>query len=225
MKITFYGHSTFGIEISGKLIIIDPFISGNPLASHIDINALQPDYILISHAHQDHVLDVEWLAKQSDALIISNFEIVSHYESKGFKGMSLNHGGTVGFDRFSVKYVKAVHSSSFADGTYGGEPGGFVISSKEKSLYYAGDTALTYDMKLIPLYAALDAVILPVGDIFTMGYEDAAMASDFVECPKVIGCHFNTFPPIQIDTEIAKDYFSALNKELVLLEIGTCLEI
>ena len=225
MKITFYGHSTFGIEISGKLILIDPFISGNPLAGHIDINALQPDYIFVSHAHQDHVLDVEWLVKQSDALIVSNYEIVNHFESKGFKGHSLNHGGSFTVEEFSVKYVKAVHSSSFADGSYGGEPGGFVISSKKKSIYYAGDTALSYDMKLIPLYAALDAVILPIGDTFTMGYEDAAMASDFVECPKVIGCHFNTFPPIQINSSDAVQYFSALEKELILLDIGKSITI
>jgi len=225
MKITFYGHATFGIEINGKHLLIDPFISGNPLASHIDLNKLKADYILLTHAHQDHVLDVEVIAERTGAIIISNYEIVLYYQAKNLKGFAINHGGTFKTDSFSVKYVNAIHTSSFADGTYGGEPGGFVISSEEKALYVAGDTALTFDMKLIPMQTKLDAIILPIGDTFTMGVEDAILASDFVACNTVLGCHFNTFPPIEIDTEKAIRSFASKEKELILLEIGESIDI
>jgi len=225
MKITFYGHATFGIEINGKHLLIDPFISGNPLASGIDVSQLKADYILLTHAHQDHVLDVELIAERTGAVIISNYEIVLYYQAKNLKGFAMNHGGTFKTGSFSVKYVNAIHTSSFADGTYGGEPGGFVISSKEKSLYVAGDTALTFDMKLIPMQTTLNAVILPIGDTFTMGIEDAILASDFVACNTVLGCHFNTFPPIEIDTEKAIRSFASKEKELILLEIGESIDI
>lgn len=220
MKLTFYGHACFGLEIGGKQIIIDPFITGNPKAQHIDINLIKADYILLTHAHQDHVLDVEVLAERTAATIVSNYEIVMYYGAKNFKGNPLNHGGTFKTDTFSAKYVNAVHTSSFADGTYGGEPGGFVINGEGKSLYIAGDTAVTMDMKLVPMQTKLTASILPIGDTFTMGVEDAVLASDLVECNNVIGCHFNTFPPIEIDVEEAKNKFKQAGKELEVLEIG-----
>ena len=220
MKIKYLGHSCFSIEINKVTILIDPFISGNALASHIDISNLKADFILLTHAHQDHVLDVEVIAERTKAVIVSNFEIAMYYGAKDLKIHPLNHGGTFKTEQFSAKYVNAIHTSSFVDGTYGGEPGGFVISSKDKNLYVAGDTAVTMDMKLIPLTTKLDAAIFPIGDTFTMGVEDAIIASDLVECTKVIGCHFNTFPPIEIDVNEAKSKFTAKNKELVILEIG-----
>ena len=220
MKIKYLGHSCFSIEINKVTILIDPFISGNALASHIDISNLKADFILLTHAHQDHVLDVEVIAERTKAVIVSNYEIAMYYGAKDLKIHPLNHGGTFKTEQFSAKYVNAIHTSSFADGTYGGEPGGFVISSKDKNLYVAGDTAVTMDMKLIPLTTKLDAAIFPIGDTFTMGVEDAIIASDLVECTKVIGCHFNTFPPIEIDVNEAKSKFTAKNKELVILEIG-----
>ncbi|WP_166381905.1 metal-dependent hydrolase [Polaribacter sp. 11A2H] len=220
MKIKYLGHSCFSIEINKVTILIDPFISGNALASHIDISNLKADFILLTHAHQDHVLDVEVIAERTKAVIVSNYEIAMYYGAKDLKIHPLNHGGTFKTEQFSAKYVNAIHTSSFVDGTYGGEPGGFVISSKDKNLYVAGDTAVTMDMKLIPLTTKLDAAIFPIGDTFTMGVEDAIIASDLVECTKVIGCHFNTFPPIEIDVNEAKSKFTAKNKELVILEIG-----
>jgi len=211
MNITYYGHSCFGIETNGTHILVDPFITGNPLASHIDVDTIKADYILLTHAHQDHVLDVELIAEKTGATIISNYEIVLYYGAKNLKGHPVNHGGTFKTATFSAKYVNAVHTSSFADGTYGGEPGGFVITSEDKSLYIAGDTAVTMDMMLIPMSTELIASILPIG---------AIIASDLVACPKVIGCHFNTFEPIEIDVEEAKNKFSEANKELSILEIG-----
>ncbi len=225
MNITFYGHACFGIEINGTHLLVDPFITGNPLASHININDVKADYILLTHAHQDHVLDVEVIAERTGATIISNYEIVMYYGAKNLKGHPVNHGGTFKTDAFSAKYVNAIHTSSFADGSYGGQPGGFVITSGEQSLYIAGDTAVTMDMKLIPMSIKLTASIFPIGDNFTMGIDDAIIAADLVECNKVIGCHFNTFPPIEIDTEVAKSQFSKANKELTILEIGKSITI
>ncbi|SEC92010.1 L-ascorbate metabolism protein UlaG, beta-lactamase superfamily [Tenacibaculum sp. MAR_2009_124] len=225
MKITSYGHACFGIEINGINIVVDPFITANPLASNIDLDSVKAHYILVTHAHQDHILDVEALARKTGALLISNYEIVMYYNEKGLKGHPINHGGTFKAENFSAKYVNAIHTSSFPDGTYGGQPGGFVITAGDKSLYIAGDTALTMDMKLIPMTTKLTASILPIGDNFTMGVDDAIIASDFVECDKVIGCHYNTFPPIEIETEEAKEKFSNKQKELILLEIGNSINL
>lgn len=226
MKITYYGHASLGIEVNGKNIIVDPFISANERASHIDVSSLKADYILLTHAHGDHVLDVETIVKNnSEAVIVSNAEIASYYEAKGYKTHPMNHGGTWNFDFGKVKYVNAIHSSSFPDGTYGGNPGGFVIETDEKNVYIAGDTALTYDMKLIPMRAPLDLAILPIGNNFTMDVDDATIAAEFLEVDRVLGYHFDTFGFIKIEKEVAIQKFANKKKDLVLLEIGDTLEI
>jgi len=220
MKITFLGHATLQIQIGETCILVNPFITGNPKASHINIDSLKADYILVTHAHQDHILDVETIAKHTGAIIVSNYEIVTHYQTKGFKGHPMNHGGSRDFDFGKVKYVNAIHTSSFPDGSYGGQPGGFVIEAEHKNIYIAGDTALTYDMKLIAMQTQLDLAILPIGDNFTMGIEDAIIASDFLECDKILGYHFDTFGYIEINHDDAKRKFFEKNKDLMLLEIG-----
>lgn len=226
MKITFYGHASLAIEVSGKMLLVDPFISANPKASHININDLKPDYILLTHAHQDHTLDVEYIMQNNiEATIICNAEMATYYMSKGYKAHMMNHGGSWKFDFGRVKYVNAIHSSSFADGTYGGNPGGFVIEGEHKNIYIAGDTALTMDMKLIPLRTKLDLAILPIGDNFTMDIDDAIIASDFVECDKILGIHYDTFGFIEINHEEAKRKFFEKNKDLMLLEIGESIDI
>lgn len=225
MKITFYGHASLGIEVNDVSILVDPFISPNPKAGHIDINTLKADYILVTHAHQDHVADVEAIAKRTNAVVISNAEIVSYYDKMGIEGHPMNHGGSWDFEFGTVKYVNAIHSSGFADGTYGGQPGGFVIEGEHKNIYIAGDTALTFDMKLIPMRLQLDLAILPIGDNFTMGIDDAILASDFVACDKVLGYHFDTFGYIEIDHEEAKRKFFDKDKDLMLLEIGESIEL
>ncbi len=225
MKITYLGHASLLIEFDEISIIVDPFISGNQLASNIDVNELDADYIFVTHAHQDHILDVETIAKNTGATIISNYEIAMHYGAKDFNVFAMNHGGTYTTQAFSAKYVNAIHTSSFPDGSYGGQPGGFVLTVNGKSIYIAGDTALTYDMKLIPLHTQLDLAILPIGDTFTMGVDDAIIASDFVACDKVLGYHYDSFPPIKIDHEVAQKAFAANDKELILLGIGDNLDI
>lgn len=225
MKITFYGHASLGIEVGGKHIIVDPYISPNPKASHIDINTLKADYILLTHAHGDHIADVEVIAKNTNATIVSNAEIAGYFASKGFETHPMNHGGSWTFDFGKVKFVNAIHSSSFPDGTYGGNPGGFVIEGERKNIYIAGDTALTFDMQLIPLRTNLDLAILPIGDNFTMDIDDAIIAADFVECDKILGYHFDTFGYIEINHQEAVKKFFDAGKDLMLLEIGASIEL
>ncbi len=226
MKITFLGHAALRIDTGSHQVVVDPFITGNPLAKEkISLDSLEPDYILLTHAHQDHVLDVEALAERSGATIISNFEIVSHYQAKGLKGHPMNHGGARDFDFGWLKYVHAVHTSSFADGTYGGQPGGFLLRAGGKQLYIAGDTALHMDMKLLPHYGNLDLAVLPIGDNFTMGVADAVLAADFVECSRVLGVHYDTFGYIVIDKKQAREAFAKAGKTLLLPEIGESLTL
>ena len=225
MKITFYGHASLGIDIVGKHILVDPYISANPKANHIDIHTLKADYILVTHAHQDHILDVEAIAKHTNATIISNAEIAGYYSKKGLKTHPMNHGGSWKFDFGTVKFVNAIHSSSFPDGSYGGNPGGFVIEGEHKNIYIAGDTALTMDMKLIPIRTKLDLAILPIGNNFTMDVDDAIIASDFVECDKILGYHYDTFGYIEINHEQSIKKFFDKGKDLMLLKIGESIEL
>lgn len=225
MKITFYGHACLGIQIEDTYLLVDPFISGNQKASHIDIESIKADYILVTHAHQDHVLDVEQIAKRTGAVIISNAEISDYYDDKGFDVHPMNHGGSWDFEFGVLRYVNAIHSSSFADGTNGGQPGGFVLEGEHKNIYIAGDTALTMDLKLIPMRTKLDLAVLPIGDNFTMGVEDAIVASDFIKCDKILGYHYDTFGYIEIDHENAKKQFYSAQKDLMLLDIGQSIEL
>ena len=226
MKITYLGHATLSIETKDKTLLIDPFISGNELAENIDVSQLQADYILVTHAHQDHILDVEAIAKRTGAKVISNYEIVTYFGNKGIEGHPMNHGGKWHFDFGTLHYTNAVHSSSFPDGTYGGQPGGFVLETGHHRIYIAGDTALTYDMKLIPdVIGDLDLAILPVGDNFTMGIDEAIKASKFLNCNRVLGVHFDTFGYIKIDHTEAYEKFAKAKKELTLLPIGEYIKL
>jgi L-ascorbate metabolism protein UlaG (beta-lactamase superfamily) len=224
MKITFYGHACLSIETGSSIVLVDPFITGNPNAAHIDIASIKADYILLTHAHQDHILDAEAIAKNTGAVIVSNYEIASHYGAKGFSYHPMNHGGSWKFDFGTVRFVNAIHTSSFPDGSYGGQPGGFVIEA-DSNIYIAGDTALTMDMQLIPMRTSLDLAVLPIGNNFTMDVDDALIASDFVGCNRVLGYHYDTFGYIEIDHQIAKQKFAKKGKELVLLNIQESIEL
>lgn len=227
MKLSYYGHSCFLVEVAGKKLLFDPFISGNELAQDkVDINSIEADYILLTHGHQDHVLDAESIAKNTGAKIIAIFEIVEWFGTKGIEGHPMNIGGKFSFDFGTVRMVNAVHSSVLPDGTYGGNPAGFVITTEEGTFYVAGDTALTMDMKLLPdICPPLAFAILPVGDNFTMGYEDAILASDFIQCNNIIGAHYDTFGYIKIDHDAAKKAFQDKGKTLILPNINTTLTI
>ncbi len=221
MKITYLGHAALSIEAHGKTLIVDPYISANELAKDINVDTLEADYILITHAHADHVLDVERIAKRTGATIISNFEIVTYFGEKGLKGYPMNTGGSHKFDFGTIHVVNAIHSSSFPDGTYGGNPVGFVLETDHHKIYIAGDTALTYDMKLIPvMIGPINLAILPVGDNFTMGVPSAEKAAKFLDCKKVLGYHYDTFDYIKINHVEAVEYFNKRFKELNLLPVG-----
>ncbi len=221
MNITYFGHSCFGVEISGKHILFDPFITPNELAKNIDINTVKADYILISHGHSDHVADAVSIAKRTGAKVVSNFEVITWVNNQGVTNTHpMNVGGTWKFEFGSVKCVVAVHSSTMPDGTQGGTAMGFVVESAEECFYFAGDTALTYDMKLIGEFHKIDFCFLPIGDNFTMDIKSAVVAADFVNCNKIIGMHYDTFGYIKIDKPEAISKFAAAKRELILFEVG-----
>lgn len=220
MKVTFYGHACTLIEVGGTKILFDPFISGNELAGKVDVDSIECDYILLSHGHEDHVLDAERIAKRTGAKIVAPYETFMWFSQKGFDGHPMNHGGKWKFDFGMVKMTNAVHSSVLPDGSYGGNPAGFVIESDYGNFYYAGDTALTMDMKLVGMQHQLDFAILPIGDNFTMGIDDAILCADFINCKNILGVHFDTFGYIVIDKDEAKSKFEAAGNKLTILEIA-----
>ena len=221
MKVTYYGHSCFAAQVANKTLLFDPFITGNELAKAIDVDKVPADYILISHGHADHMADAAGIAKRTGATIVSNYEVTEWFGKQGLpRTHPLNHGGGWRFDFGRVKFVNAIHSSSLPDGTYGGNPGGFVVESDEGNFYYSGDTALTMDMKLIGESTPLRFAALCIGDNFTMGIDDAIKAAQYVRCKEVLGLHYNTFPPIRIDPPAAVERFDAAHQHLHLLLPG-----
>lgn len=226
MTVTYLGQSCFHLQTSNHSLLFDPMITGNPLAKNISIENIQCDYILLSHGHGDHSADVERIAQKCDATVISCYETVAWYEKKGIKGHGMNIGGKWQFPFGTVKQVVAIHSSEMPDGTYAGQAAGFVVWNEEGCLYFAGDTALTMDMQLIPMTCPpLSAAILPLGDNFTMGYEDALIAASFVKTGKIIGCHFDTFEVIRLDHQKALSLFEKEGKELILPVSGQIIKI
>lgn len=226
MLITYYGHSCFLVNVNGKKLLFDPFISPNPLAAHIDIASVKADYILVSHGHEDHIADLVEIARQNDATVISNWEIHSWCQNKGInRTHPMNIGGHWIFDFGKVKCVNAVHSSSFPDGSYAGNPMGFLIEAPSGKFYYSGDTALHLDMKLIGDYKKMDFAFLPLGNNFTMGIDNAVIAAEFIKCERIIGMHYDTFEMIRIDHDEAKQTFEKAGKKLSLLKIGETIEI
>lgn len=227
MKFTYYGHACFSVVASGKTLLFDPFITPNPLAENIDVNAIAADYILVSHGHGDHVADVVEIAGRTGATVIAPFEVGSWFEAKGVKNVQgMNHGGAAKMPFGRVKLTAAIHSSSMPDGSYGGNPCGFVIESVDGNFYYSGDTALTLDMKLVAEQTKSVAfAVLPIGDFFTMGIGDALHAAELVGATKIVGVHYDTFPPIKLDREAALSAARTAGKELLLPKIGETIEL
>lgn len=239
MKLTYLGHSSFLLETNKGKILFDPFISPNAMVQEIrtknidqsykaalEVDRIECDFVLLSHGHEDHIADAEAILKRTGAKLVSNFEICTWYTKKGISNYHpMNHGGSWTFDWGTVKMVNAIHSSSMPDGSYGGNPAGFVIQADNKTIYYSGDTALTIDMKLIGEEFNLDVALLPLGDNFTMGVKDAIKAANFVGCDEIIGMHFDTFGFIKIDHEAAKSEFEKAGKNLVLMQIGETKEL
>ena len=226
MKLTYYGHACFSVNTGGKTLLFDPFITPNPLAKAINIDTVEADFILVSHGHGDHVADVVAIAQRTGATVIAPFEVGEWLEKKGAKNVqAMNHGGAAKTAFGRVKLTAAIHSSSMPDGSYGGNPAGFVVETAEGSFYYSGDTALTMDMKLIAATTQLRFAVLPIGDFFTMGIDDACRAAEFVGTDKIVGVHYDTFPPIKLDPAAAVAAAQGAGKQLLLPTIGESIDL
>lgn len=221
MRITYYGHSTVELTAGNTTYLIDPFLTPNP---HTDagIDDVDPDVILVSHGHQDHIADAKPIAAQTKADVITNFEIANWLQDRGIETTKpVNHGGSIVTDDATITYVNAVHSSVLPDGSYGGNPGGFIIETEDTTLYFSGDTARHADMSLLGDDYDIDLSMLCVGGTFTMDAEAAAKALSMLDCEEAIGLHYDTFPPIEIDHEAAKNTFKEHGKTLRLLDPDT----
>ncbi|KQB98872.1 metal-dependent hydrolase [Pedobacter sp. Hv1] len=220
MKYTYYGQSSFLLETASKKFLFDPFISQNPLASEIDITKIEADYILVSHGHGDHVGDLITLAKQTNAQVIAIPEVIGWVMKQGVENVHPMNFGKYKFDFGTVRMVWATHSAGLPDGSYGGNPAGFVLELDGKQIYFAGDTGLTIEMKLLAELYRLDYAILPIGGNYTMDVDDAVIASNYINCDKIIGVHYDTFPVIEIDSVVAVESFKRAQKQLLLPAIG-----
>jgi L-ascorbate metabolism protein UlaG (beta-lactamase superfamily) len=226
MKINYYGHSCFSVVAGGKHILFDPFITGNDLAKDINIDEIKADYIFVSHGHYDHVLDVETIANRTGAMVVGIFEVYDYFSKKGVKNVHpLNPGGKVTFDFGTAKSFIAQHSASFPDGSYAGVACGYALKTDDGNLYYSGDTGLTLDMELVAKWVDLDFAVFPIGDVLTMGVDDAIEAAKLVKANKVLGVHYDTFGFIKIDTTAAVKQFEQAGLKLFLPAIGESIEI
>ena len=220
MNFTYYGHACFTVETANHTLLFDPFISGNPLAKHVDLQSIKADYILVSHGHQDHLLDAVAIANRTGATIIAAYEVAQWLAKQSAqKTHPINHGATQ-FDFGRLRFVHALHSSSMPDGSYGGNPGGFIVQTSEGSFYYSGDTGLTKEMELIGDSARLKFAVLCIGGNYTMDAVDAVAAAEYAGCDEIVGVHYDTFPPIKIDHDEARRKFQEAGKKLHLLKIG-----
>lgn len=223
VTLTWYGHSAFGLESDGTKVLIDPFLSDNPVAT-TSPDEVEASTILLTHAHNDHVGDTASIAERCGAKVIATYELANFIASKGIEDtVGGNHGGTIEFDGGSVKFVPAWHTSSYQEGNQvvaPGIPAGLVVRFGGKTIYFAGDTCLFSDMKLIA-EEGLDVAIVPIGDHFTMGPMDAARAAEWLGAGTVIPCHYNTFPPIKQDAQAFKtDVEGRTNATVVILQPG-----
>ncbi|HEY3345486.1 MAG TPA: metal-dependent hydrolase [Anaerolineaceae bacterium] len=200
-KITWYGHATLGLDTDGHHLIIDPFFTGNPVAS-TSADQVQPDYILVSHGHNDHIGDTVAIAKRTGAEVISNFEIVGWLQAHGVEKTHPQHiGGGFNYPFGYLKLTNALHGSALPDGSNGGNPAGFLLTAKDgKKIYLSGDTGLFGDMRLIG-EEGIDLAVIPIGDNFTMGPADALRAVKFLQPKHVVPIHFNTFDLIAQDAQ------------------------
>jgi L-ascorbate metabolism protein UlaG (beta-lactamase superfamily) len=228
MKLTYIAHSAFALEDGTNQVLIDPFISGNPLAT-CKPEDFAPNTIILTHAHADHVGDTVAIAKRCGSSVIATAELASWIGSQGVeRAIGANHGGTVRFEGGSTKFVPAWHTSSYptADGAVApGVPAGHVVRFGEKTMYFAGDTCLFSDMQLIG-EEGLDIAVVPIGDHFTMGIRDAARAISFLKPRLAVPCHFNTFPPIrQNPAEFKAAVESTSGARCLILEPGASTEL
>ncbi|MCC6503590.1 MAG: metal-dependent hydrolase [Deltaproteobacteria bacterium] len=223
MKITWQGHSCFILEAGGKSVIIDPFLKGNPTAK-IKPSDVKVDAILVTHGHADHLGDAVEISKHTGAPVIGTFELVNHCIDKGAAGHAMHIGGSFRFPFGRVKLTIAHHGSS-TDSSSLGNPCGFIINMGGKTLYHAGDTGLFSDMALIGETNVIDVAMLPIGDNFTMGIEDAVLAVGFLKPKVVIPMHYNTFDVIKQDPEVFRKSLPRKDVQVEIMKPGQTLEV
>lgn len=222
-KLTFLGHSAFLVEGSEGRVVIDPFLSGNPLAK-IKPEDVKVDYVLLTHGHGDHLGDGVEIAKANNATIVAPFELANYCANLGANVHPMHIGGAHNFPFGRVKLTIAHHGSAAPDGTYTGNPCGFLVTMDGKTLYHPGDTGLFYDMKLIGEMNKIDVAVLPIGDNFTMGIEDAVKAAELLQPGLVIPMHYKTFDIIDVEPELFVRAVIARGLKSRLLPIGESLE-
>lgn len=218
----YLGQSCVEFDFNGTKVLLDPFVTYNPLAKDLDVSSFLPSYIFLSHGHQDHVADMLDIQKNSGATVAAIVETASWVRRQGVedsKVIEFNFGGTLNLPFGKVKMVYALHTNSTPDGQYGGLPCGFIFFVGDKKIYFAGDTALTLEMKLLE-DLQLDWAFLPIGGHYTMDMYDAVKAAKFINCKKIVGVHYNTFPPISIDVNEAENVFSEAGFSLHLPKVG-----
>ena len=223
--VTFLGHSALQVETASHLVLIDPFLTGNPAAS-CGPDDLEPHAIILTHGHADHVGDTVEIARRCGSLVIANFEIASWLGNQGVENTHAMHlGGSHRFDFGTVKLTLAHHGSALPDGSYGGNPAGVLLETDDGTIFHAGDTALFSDMQLIG-ESGIDVAILPIGDNFTMGPADALRAVQFLSPQRVVPCHYNTWPLIEQDAQAwGERVASSTPAEAVILEPGGSLVV
>lgn len=200
-KLIWYGHSTLGLEVDQYSLLVDPFFKGNP-ATNVNPDSLKPDFILVTHGHGDHIGDAVSIAKRTGAMVIANFEICEWLDKKGVKTHAQHLGGGFHYPFGYLKLTLALHGSSLPDDSYGGNPAGFLLTTPGgKKIYLAGDTGLFGDMRLIG-EEGLDLAVIPIGDNFTMGPDDALRAVKFLQPRQVVPIHYNTFDVIQQNPQV-----------------------
>jgi L-ascorbate metabolism protein UlaG (beta-lactamase superfamily) len=225
MKLKYFSHAAFQITTGdGKSILIDPFLDDNP-TSPVKSDDVKGDYIILSHAHGDHLGDTFKIAKRDNSKIIAVNELAEYCKSKGADAHNMHIGGGYDFDFGRVKFTIAHHGSMTPDGTYAGEPAGIILKLKDKTIYHTGDTALFLDMKLIGEMNNIDYMLLPIGDNFTMGIDDAVKAVEFVQPKNVIPMHYNTWSIISADPNSFKSKVEKLGINCRVLEFGEEIEL
>ena len=228
IHLTFLGHSAFSIKYGEWHLLIDPFITGNPASAFASMSrpALDPTHIILTHGHGDHLGDTIAIAERTGAEIITTFECANYIKGKGLENVAdLGIGGGRNFPFGRVKFTIAHHSSSAPDGTYMGNPAGVLLFIGGKTIYHAGDTALTYEMKLLGEMNQVDVALLPIGDNYTMDARDAVKAVEFINPSVAIPMHYNTFPIVEADPEVFRAGVEAQGKQGVILNPGETFSI